>query len=102
VKVWIDDLFGSWVGDANLDKEFNSSDLIAVLASGTYETGAAAVWTTGDFNGDGLANSTDLVSALAGGGYEQGQKPPAAAAVPEPSALVLLLVGFVGLLARRR
>jgi hypothetical protein len=102
VAVWVKDLFRSWIGDANLDKEFNSSDLIAVLASGTYESGAAAVWTTGDFNGDGLANSTDLVSALADGGYEQGPRPPAAAAVPEPSSLLLLLAGFVGLLARRR
>ena len=30
----------------NLDGQFNSSDLVDVLASGTYETGADSVWST--------------------------------------------------------
>ncbi len=37
VSVWIKDLSHSWIGDANLDGEFNSSDLVSVLSSGTYE-----------------------------------------------------------------
>ena len=100
VGVWVKDLFGSWIGDANLDREFNSSDLVAVLASGTYETDMDAVWTTGDFNGDGRSNSTDLVAALADGGYEVGPPPPAA--VPEPAGLTLLTLGWLVWLSRRR
>jgi hypothetical protein len=96
VRVWVKDLFVSWVGDANLDHEFNSSDLVTVLASGTYEADVDAVWSTGDFNGDGRANSTDLVAALADGGYEQGR--PAANAVPEPTGSLLLASGMAALL----
>jgi hypothetical protein len=94
VTFWIESLFNSWVGDANLDGEFNSTDLITVLAAGTYEVQTAAVWSTGDFNGDGFANSSDLVAALAGGGYEVGPRVPP---VPEPSGLVLLLTGLLAL-----
>jgi hypothetical protein len=100
VAVWISDVFNSWLGDANLDGEFNSSDLVAVLASGTYEAEMDAVWSTGDFNGDGQTNSSDLVAALAGGGYEQGPR-PAVAAVPEPSTLVLAILGLSSTLRRR-
>src|SRR5690606_11142952 len=49
VRVWIRDLFNSWVGDADLNGEFNSTDLVAVLASGAYEADVASVWSTGDF-----------------------------------------------------
>jgi hypothetical protein len=94
VGVWVKDLYNSWIGDANLDGEFNSSDLVGVLASGTYEADVDSVWSTGDFNGDGRTNSGDLVAALADGGYESGPR-AAVAAVPEPSALVLVLVGLL-------
>jgi hypothetical protein len=100
VRVWIKDLFNSWVGDANLDGEFNSSDLVTVLATGTYEADVAAVWTTGDFNGDGRADSSDLVAALADGGYELGPR-AAIRAVPEPTGALLLSLGILGLLTRR-
>ena len=81
VNVWIKDLFNSWVGDANLNGEFNSGDLVVVLSSGTYEADVDAVWSTGDFNGDGRANSSDLVAALSDGGYELGPR-AAVQAVP--------------------
>jgi hypothetical protein len=99
VVVWVKELFGSWIGDLNLDREFNSTDLIELLATGTYEADRASVWTTGDFNGDGRTTSHDLVEALADGGYELGP-PTGAAAVPEPSTLVSLL-GALGWLASR-
>jgi hypothetical protein len=96
IAVWVKDLFNSWIGDANLDGEFNSSDLVGVLASGTYEVDVNAVWSTGDFNGDGRTNSADLVSALADGGYEAGPR-AAVAAVPEPSSIALVWLSIVGL-----
>ncbi len=76
VNVWVKDLFNSWIGDANLDGEFNSGDLVSVLSSGTYEVDMDAVWSSGDFNGDGRANSSDLVAALSDGGYELGPRQP--------------------------
>ncbi len=100
VKVWVKDLFNSWIGDANLDHEFNSGDLVVVLSSGTYEADVDAVWSTGDFNGDGRTNSSDLVAALSDGGYELGPR-AAVSAVPEPSSFVLLTLG-TALLARSR
>jgi hypothetical protein len=100
VNYWIGDLFKSYSGDLNLDKVFSSSDLVDMLAAGTYETGQPSKWSTGDFNGDGLTNSGDLVTALAGGGYEQGPM-QAVAAVPEPASLTLLLLGSLLLIRRR-
>ena len=48
---WVTGLKQTFFGDANLDLEFNSTDLVAVLASGTYEADVDSSWTTGDFNG---------------------------------------------------
>jgi hypothetical protein len=97
ITAWItaDTIFKSWVGDANLDREFNSGDLVTVLAAGAYEADIDAVWSTGDFNGDGRANTGDLVLALSDGGYETGPR-AAVAAVPEPSGLMLLPLGLLG------
>ena len=96
VDVWVKDLFRSWIGDANLDGEFSSADLVTVLASGTYEADVDSAWTTGDFNGDGRTNSGDLVAALADGGYELG--PVAVVAVPEPGCLTLMAIGWLACL----
>lgn len=101
INVWVKDLFKSWIGDANLDGEFNSGDLVSVLASGTYETSQPSVWSRGDFDGDGFTSSGDLVAALTDGGYERGPR-AAVAAVPEPQAAVLVLVALGGLLPRLR
>ncbi|MCA9170761.1 MAG: hypothetical protein KDB23_23950, partial [Planctomycetales bacterium] len=54
ITYWAHDLKKTWIGDANLDGEFNTSDLVTLFAAGTYENGEAAVWTTGDFTGDGV------------------------------------------------
>jgi hypothetical protein len=101
ITVWINDLFGSWTGDSNLDNEFNSGDLVNVLAAGVYEQDAAAVWSKGDFDGDGRSNTNDLVTALAGGGYEKGPR-AAVSAVPEPSSLLLTLISVFALAKYRR
>ena len=67
-----------------------------------------AGWDDGDWNGDTQFGSSDMVAAFVAGGYEQGLKQggpnPATGAVPEPSAVLLALVGLLGLVstARRR
>jgi formylglycine-generating enzyme required for sulfatase activity len=98
-RVWVHDIKGTYFGDANLDGEVNSGDLVDVLGAGEYEDNieANSGWATGDWNGDGEFTSDDLIVALADGGYEQG---PRAAAVPEPGADLLLLTG--ALAASRR
>jgi hypothetical protein len=98
---WVTDVRKTWIGDANLDGEFNSTDLIDALAAGSYEVDVVAGWASGDFDGSGRFDSSDLIEALADGGYEQGPL-PAVAAVPEPEACALLTVGLAVALCGRR
>jgi hypothetical protein len=103
VTEWIrsSDIFYSWLGDSDLDGEFKSDDVIQVLSENTYENDIDAVWTSGDWNGSGRFDSQDVIDALADGGYESGPRTDVAA-VPEPSALTLLVLGCLPLLRRRR
>ncbi|MCA9201357.1 MAG: hypothetical protein KDA87_27645, partial [Planctomycetales bacterium] len=96
--MWVNDIFGTYFGDANLDGEFNSSDLIQVLQAALYEDDIAnnASWGTGDWDGDREFSTGDLIVALQTGAYEQGPR-AAVSAVPEPSSVVLLLCGLAGL-----
>jgi hypothetical protein len=97
----VERLMGTWFGDANLDGQFNSTDLVDVLAAGTYEADVDAGWSNGDFDGSGRFDSTDLMAALADGGYEQGPR-PVAVAVPEPSAFFALNMAILGVVLARR
>jgi hypothetical protein len=92
--VWVRDLKKTWIGDADLNGQFNSEDFVRVFEAGKYNWTVAADWSQGDWNGDLRFNSSDLVSAFADGGFEAGLR-TAVAAVPEPSsaALGLLAVG---------
>ena len=116
----------TYLGDANLDGEFNSGDFVFVFQAGQYEDGVAnnSVWATGDWNGDTEFDSGDFVTAFQAGGYEvprgavagidsadfivafktgNYETDPVAAVVPEPSTLVLLsLGGLIALLRRNR
>lgn len=85
LHAWVNELFGTYVGDANLDGEFNSADFVHVLGAGQYEDTIVgnSTWTTGDWNTDSEFDSNDFVAALGNGGYELG--PPSTIAVPEPS-----------------
>jgi len=102
---WIKDVRVSWYGDANLDDEFNSGDLIQVFAAGEYEDAfpGNSTWAEGDWNADGDFTSDDLVAAFADGGFEQGPR-QAVAAVPEPSgwSLVAIVMLWLSPALRRR
>jgi hypothetical protein len=87
---WVHELKNTFYGDANLDGEFNSSDLITVFQAGQYEDEIAAnsTWGAGDWNGDGDFDTGDLVLAFQDGGFEQGPKAQLHS-VPEPSSLAV-------------
>lgn len=97
------DKFNSYIGDANLDGEFNSGDFVLVFSAGHYEKDLPdrSTWETGDWNGDGDFNSGDLVLAFQRGGYEQGPR-AGLLAVPEPGASVLFVTAALGCLSHRR
>ena len=86
------------IGDSNLDRAFDSDDLIAVLTAGEYEAGIKlnSTWATGDWNGDREFDSGDLVAAFTDGGYDAGSR-AAVSIVPEPSCAILPGLGIVGL-----
>ena len=65
----INTVLGTNYGDADLDKVFDSQDLIQVLQVGKYELRVSATWSEGDWNGDALFNTSDLVLAAQAGAY---------------------------------
>ncbi|MCA9171532.1 MAG: PEP-CTERM sorting domain-containing protein [Planctomycetales bacterium] len=101
--IWVHDLKKTWIGDANFDGLFDSSDFVQVFQNGEYEDGVAgnSGWEDGDWTGDHEFDSSDFVAAFQDGGYEQGVR-AATAAVPEPSTLVLTALGMLGVALRRR
>ena len=88
-------------GDANNDGHVDGSD-VTILA-GNWQKGVSdgltASWEEGDFNGDGQVDGSDVT--ILAGNWQYGVE-AAAAAVPEPSMLLLLLCGVVASLFGRR
>ncbi len=101
LDMWVKDLRKTWFGDANLDGEFSTNDLITALQAGTYEVDEVATWDQGDWNADLRFDTNDLIKALQDGGFEQGPV-QAVSAVPEPSSLILLLSAITFAVVRRR
>ena len=93
---WVKDIVGTYMGDSNLDGEFNSADLVGIFQAGEYEDDNEknSGWASGDWNGDAEFDSGDLVLAFQDGGFEQGPR-EALATVPEPSGLGLLTIVLV-------
>jgi hypothetical protein len=93
--VWVETIRNTYFGDANLDGQFNSGDLVHVFQAGKYEdaTEDNASWSEGDWDGDRDFTSSDFVVAFQGAGYEQGPRPMA---VPEPTGVTTLLISVLG------
>lgn len=93
VTYWVHEYAGTWVGDANLDGLFNSTDLIEVFSA---SSAGYVGWAEGDWNSDGRFDSSDLVAAFVDGGYDQGRR--IVLPVPEPRSIKLVvLLGLVTL-----
>jgi hypothetical protein len=58
-------------GDVNLDRRFDSADLVTVFVANQYEDALAdnSNWATGDWDCDGDFSSGDLVAAFMAGNY---------------------------------
>ncbi len=114
--IWVDESRNTFFGDANLDGEFNSTDLVQVFQAGQYEDGIWSMagsltpspvkgtiwnssWGTGDWNGDREFTSSDLIVAFEDGGYDAGSK---VAAVPEPASCCWIVLAFLIMMSRGR
>jgi hypothetical protein len=88
-------------GDANMDGRVNLSDLGVLIDN----FGKPGVWANGDFNNDGRVDLSDLGVLINNFGQSASMSSSVVVAgmnvstVPEPSALVLLAAGLIGLLA---
>jgi hypothetical protein len=100
--IWVHDLAQTWYGDANLDKVFDSSDLVDVFTAAEFEDELEqnSTWATGDWNGDREFDSGDFVIAFQDSAYEKSGN--AALNVPEPSLTFLPILAVVVLCHRRR
>ena len=110
-QAWVKDLKQTYFGDADLNGQFDSSDLVQVLGAGTYEAGrvdavgniygVAAGWSEGDWNADGVFDTADLITAFRDGGYEL-EAADEVAVVPEPASMLLCMLGGSFCLGHRR
>ncbi len=97
-RIWVKDVKHTYFGDADLDGQFGSADMLAAFVAGQYEDGVSgnSTWSSGDWTGDGEFGTDDLLLAFQEGGYEQGPR-SAATPVPEPFSLTLGLLGLTSL-----
>ena len=103
IEFWVLDLFGTSLGDANLDNTVDFSDFLRFAQN--FGSEELVVWQDGDFDADGAVGFSDFLAfSRAFGITGTSQSAAQAASVPEPNALLLGIfsLGVVGLLTRRR
>ena len=83
------------MGDADLSGYVDDDDLSLLLAN--WNAGTA--WGQGDFNASDNVDDDDLSLLLAN--WNQGVPPGAPGAIPEPATL-LLLIGVLALIRRKK
>ncbi len=86
----------SIVGDVNGDGMVDDVD--AAMLAEHWQTQSGGTWQMGDFNGDGRVDDQD--ATLLAANWQVGMEPPSS--VPEPSTVVLLLLGMIAMSMRRR
>lgn len=94
--VWVEDIKGTFFGDANLDGTVDAQDLNLVALN--WQRSDATSWAQGDFSGEGKVDATDLNRL----GIHWQREVNVAASVPEPSAFALsiLLVAAITVWSR--
>ncbi len=96
IDYWVEELKYTWIGDADLDGECQTADLIQAFASGKYETDLPAAWEEGDWDGNLRFNSGDLIRTMDGpGNCFVPSGPREALVVPEFSGFGLLISGLL-------
>lgn len=93
---WIDAVFGTLRGDADLDREVGFADFLRL--SEAFST--AGGWGEGDFDGDGLIAFADFL--LLSKAFGNSVRNEAISAVPEPTAFRLLIITLFATLQLRR
>ena len=99
-RLWVDDLKNTFFGDANLDGMVDAADLNELALNWN---GIAAGWGKGDFTGDAIVNAADLNELALN--WQAGVNANATShTIPEPTGIVLAVVGLVvfSVLRRRR
>jgi len=84
-------------GDTDGDRDVDTVDLTQMIMNFNGATGSGTTWLTGDTDGDGDTDTADLTTAIIN--FTSARN--SAAAVPEPSGLLLLVLA-VGCLAATR
>ena len=100
-EYWVNELKNTWIGDANLDLEFNSGDMVQVFVGGKYETGGDATWAKATGTATRCLAAVTWWPRLLPGVTNRVLR-MAAAAVPEPTSLLLLMAGLMGVAICRR
>ena len=125
---WLDNGDGSFLvgyaaaGDWNVNGIVDFDDVVQFVSAGLFDTGLPATWAQGDYDYNGVVDFDDVLAQSAAGLFDAGpyNAPPGGmaplalgdpaalaggfAAVPEPAAWVLGVIGcgVAGLASRRR